>query len=168
MSTSTPPTTPPRLQFRLRSLLIFMSLVAFIGAVYGMTLRAEESRTPMIYGERLRTLYAFGGSAWAVKRVRLRGIGGWRLVLCGAACGGALATMAYAPLSLPEARASDVTYRPAQTRAGPSWDALPIWRTAADLTLRKGLFAGALIGAATASLTFLSRIGARRFGELKW
>lgn len=168
MSTSPPPTAPQPYQFRLRSLLLFTVLVAVVGGVYRVALGAEEAGTEQVYGGLLRTLYAFGGGVWAVKWARARGLGGWRLPLWGAVFGGVLATMAYAPLSLPETRA-ELRYLPARMYGGTSPDLESIiWVTAASRTLHKGFFDGAMIGAATASLTFLSRIGSRRFGELRW
>jgi len=159
MSMTTTRTAPKlRFQFSLRAMLLVMAIVGFIGGIYLAALRAEQMGLPMFYGERMRTLFGFGGGAWAVKWSRARGLGGWRLVVCGAAFGGVLAAIAYAPLSLPEARGSDIFFLPTRMCGGPNPAPPSVWKIAAEITLHEGLIAGAAIGAATAALSFAPRL----------
>lgn len=153
MSTPHTLTAPQRFQFRLRSMLILTVIVGLISAVDAAALRTEQLPSVMYYSEWIRLLCGVGGGAWAAWWASARGVASWRVVLGGAALGGVLTAIAYAPLSLPEARESDLFYLPARMCPGPSPAPPSVWPIAAELILHKGLFTGALLGAATALLS---------------
>lgn len=148
MSTSNSPIPPQRLQFRLRSILIFTAILAVIAAIDAAALRAKELGIVMFVGRNLLLLFAIGAALWAAIQARRRGLGGWRLILIGAAAGAVLGTIAYAPIAVRIAQELNTIGRGPRT---------PTWVIASAITLQHGIFGGAVIGAITASLTFARR-----------
>lgn len=149
MSTPQAPHAPPRrFQLRLLSILIFTAILAVIAAVDAAALRAKNFGLAMFLGQCLLFASAIGAAVWAVIQAKRRGLGGWRLILCGAAAGALLGTIAYTPIAVRIAQELNRISRGPRT---------PTWGLALAITLQMGVFGGAAIGAATAALTFARR-----------